>query len=83
MKLWNKLSPKLVQGVDVTQTYQFIASGNAELGFLAYSQILALKEKTREAGGWCLRIFINRYGNKPYFYPKEKIIGQHAGFWNF
>ena len=40
MKLWDGLRSKLVQGVDVGQTYQFVSSGNAQLGFVAYSQIL-------------------------------------------
>jgi len=31
--------PKLVQGENIAQTHQFVASGNAELGFVALSQI--------------------------------------------
>ena len=33
------LESKIVQGENIAQTYQFIASGNAELGFVALSQI--------------------------------------------
>jgi molybdate transport system substrate-binding protein len=33
------LEPKWVLGENITQTYQFVASGNAELGFVALSQI--------------------------------------------
>lgn len=33
------LGPKLVYGENITQTYQFTATGNAELGFVALSQI--------------------------------------------
>lgn len=33
------LEPKLVFGDNITQTYQFAATGNAELGFVALSQI--------------------------------------------
>ncbi|MDP3617731.1 MAG: molybdate ABC transporter substrate-binding protein [Rhodoferax sp.] len=33
------LAPKLVFGENITQAYQFAASGNAELGFVALSQI--------------------------------------------
>jgi molybdate transport system substrate-binding protein len=36
--LWKKLQSKLVQGNDITQTYQFVATGNADLGFIALSQ---------------------------------------------
>jgi len=34
------LSAKTVRGQNVTQAYQFIASGNAELGFVGYSQVI-------------------------------------------
>lgn len=34
-----KLKDKLVQGESIAQAYQFIASGNAELGFVALSQV--------------------------------------------
>jgi molybdate transport system substrate-binding protein len=38
--LWDAVQPKLVRGEDIAQTYQFVASGNAELGFVALSQVL-------------------------------------------
>lgn len=38
--LWEALEPRLVRGEDVGQTYQFVATGNAELGFVALSQVL-------------------------------------------
>lgn len=34
------LSPKLVQGESIGQTMSFVATGNAELGFVALSQVL-------------------------------------------
>jgi molybdate transport system substrate-binding protein len=34
-----QLAPKLVEGSNVSQTRQFVASGNAELGFVALSQV--------------------------------------------
>lgn len=34
-----QLSPKIVTGENIGQTFQFIASGNAELGFVALSQL--------------------------------------------
>ena len=37
--LWDALTPRMVRGENVRQTYQFVASGNAELGFVARSQI--------------------------------------------
>ena len=38
--LWDAIQPKLVRGEDVAQTYQFVASGNAELGFVGLSQVI-------------------------------------------
>lgn len=37
--LWQPLQPRLVLGENIAQTWQFVASGNAELGFVALSQI--------------------------------------------
>ena len=31
--------PKIVQGNNITQTFQFVETGNAELGFVALSQV--------------------------------------------
>jgi molybdate transport system substrate-binding protein len=35
------IEPKLVQGENIAQTLQFVQSGNAELGFVALSQVFA------------------------------------------
>ena len=40
LKLTDRVQPKLVVGENIAQTYQFIASGNAELGFVALSQVM-------------------------------------------
>lgn len=37
--LWDRLSERLVQGENIGQAYQFVQSGNAELGFLAWAQV--------------------------------------------
>jgi molybdate transport system substrate-binding protein len=37
--LWEGLQGRLVRGENIGQTYQFIRSGNAELGLVAYSQV--------------------------------------------
>jgi molybdate transport system substrate-binding protein len=37
--LWKKLQPFLVRGENIAQTLQFVATGNAELGFVAKSQV--------------------------------------------
>ncbi len=40
--LLGPLQPRLVQGTNIAQTWQQVASGNAEIGFVAYSQIVLL-----------------------------------------
>lgn len=39
--LWRALSGRLVRGENIGQTFQFVATRNADLGFVAYSQIEA------------------------------------------
>lgn len=41
------LAPKLVQGENISQAFQFTASGNAELGFVAMAQVFAEGKLTR------------------------------------
>ena len=40
LKLWMNLKNRLVRGQNIAQAFQFISSGNAKLGFVAYSQIM-------------------------------------------
>lgn len=40
LKVWDLVSSRLVQGENIGQALQFVASGNAELGFVALSQVL-------------------------------------------
>jgi molybdate transport system substrate-binding protein len=39
LKLYDTLKARIVEGTSIAQTYQFIATGNAEIGFIALSQI--------------------------------------------
>ena len=39
LKLWQDLNQKIVRGENISQTYQFVKTGNADLGFVAYSQV--------------------------------------------
>lgn len=41
------LAPKLVQGTSISQAYQFVDTGAAEVGFLALSQVIAVKGGSR------------------------------------
>ncbi len=45
--LYDRLRPRLVQGSSITQTYQFVSTGAAELGFVALSQAVAQKGGSR------------------------------------
>jgi molybdate transport system substrate-binding protein len=40
LNVLDALRPKLVQGESIAQAHQFVASGNAELGFVALSQVV-------------------------------------------
>ncbi len=37
--LWSELRGRMVRGENIGQTFQFVKSGNVELGFVAYSQV--------------------------------------------
>jgi molybdate transport system substrate-binding protein len=53
MKLFEKLQPLFVQGENITQTYHFISTANAELGFVALSQVIE-KGKIINGSGWII-----------------------------
>ncbi len=40
LNLWEALSPVIVQGENIGQTFQFVATGNAEVGLVALSQVM-------------------------------------------
>lgn len=47
--VYDHLAPRLVQGSNIGQTYQFVATGNAELGLVALSQVARHDEGSRWA----------------------------------
>jgi molybdate transport system substrate-binding protein len=47
LKLYEMLQPKLVEGATITQAYQFVETGNAELGFVALSQLTGSETGSR------------------------------------
>ena len=49
--LLEHIQPKFVQGENIGQTYQFAATGNAELGFVALSQVMKNGQIT-EGSAW-------------------------------
>jgi molybdate transport system substrate-binding protein len=47
---YEAMAPRIVTAENITQAYQFISSGNAELGFVALSQVL--KDGKIEGSSW-------------------------------
>lgn len=47
LKLYDALQPKLVVGANISQAFQFVQTGNAELGFVALSQVIDDKAGSR------------------------------------
>jgi molybdate transport system substrate-binding protein len=47
MGLWDALQPKIVMGQNIGQTNSLVASGAAELGFVALSAVLSPRTQTR------------------------------------
>lgn len=45
------VQPKIVQGENIAQTFQFVSTGNAELGFVALSQVMK-NGKISSGSGW-------------------------------
>lgn len=45
------LEPKFVQGENIAQTFQFVSTGNAELGFVALSQVMK-DGKVADGSAW-------------------------------
>jgi molybdate transport system substrate-binding protein len=51
--VFEALEPKLVQADNIAQAFQFVQSGNAELGFVALSQVIDVKSgKIGSGSGW-------------------------------
>ncbi len=49
--LWEGLTPRLLRAENVAQVFQYAATGNADLGFVAYAQIVGLPKD--RAGSYC------------------------------
>ena len=45
--VYDALRPKIVKGASIAQAYQFVATGAAEIGFVAQSQIVTVKGGSR------------------------------------
>lgn len=49
--LYDRLQPRLVTGENITQAHQFVATGNAQLGFVALSQV-EVDGRIAEGSAW-------------------------------
>jgi molybdate transport system substrate-binding protein len=57
--LWERLQSRIVRGQDIGQTFGFVYSQNAELGFVAYSQI-AGPDRPVEGSHWLVPEALHR-----------------------
>lgn len=57
--LTTALAPKLVQAENIAQAHQFVASGNAELGFVALSQVMQ-GGRIDSGSGWVVPASLHR-----------------------
>ena len=53
MGIWDQVRGKIVKGENIGQTFQFVATQNSELGFIALSQILDPKNKLKGSRWGC------------------------------
>jgi molybdate transport system substrate-binding protein len=51
LKLLDAIQPKFVQAENIAQAHQFVATGNAEIGFVALSQVIK-DGRISEGSGW-------------------------------
>jgi molybdate transport system substrate-binding protein len=51
----DKLRPLFVMGENISQTFQFVSTGNAELGFVAFAQVIDINTgKIGKGSGWII-----------------------------
>jgi molybdate transport system substrate-binding protein len=71
--VYTALKPKIVQGASITQAYQFVDTGAAELGFVALSQVINVP------GGSLDRARRRPRADRPAGDPAEPGSGQRRG----
>ena len=57
--LMGQVQDRLVEGQNIAQTHQFVSTGNAELGFVALSQVYA-NGRIAEGSGWLVPANLHR-----------------------
>lgn len=48
--LYESVRAKIVRGENINQAFQFVESGNAQLGFVAYSQLISYQQQRPDIG---------------------------------
>ena len=59
LKRGDALQPRFVMGENIAQAYQFVATGNAELGFVALSQVMK-DGRIGEGSAWVVPVELHR-----------------------
>ena len=78
MRLWEALQDRTVRGENIGQAFQFVASGNAELGFVARSQIIGISSPAMTGSYWQIP--------QRLYSPIEQqavLVRDHAAAWDF
>ncbi|MCF8473449.1 MAG: molybdate ABC transporter substrate-binding protein [Emcibacter sp.] len=52
--LYETVRPKIIQGENIAQTYQFVATGNADLGFIALAQLSQKELSNKKDNIWLI-----------------------------
>lgn len=76
VSLWLKMQGNLVFGENINQTFQFIQTGNAEMGIIAYSQFLMLPKK-KQGSYWMIPQIYFKPINQQAVLLKKNIISEH------
>jgi molybdate transport system substrate-binding protein len=58
LKLLDAIRPKLVQGENIAQAHQFVSTGNAEVGFIALSQVYE-NGRITSGSGWIVPLTLH------------------------
>ncbi len=81
--LWDSLRQRLVQGENISQTFQFVSSENADLGFVALSQILDPKNKMKGSRWLVPETYYKPINQDAVILKKAKNNSTAKAFWKY
>ncbi len=79
--LTEAVAAKRVEGQNITQTYQFVATGNAELGFVAPSQIYGTARSRKARPGSCRPSSMSRSARTPCCWTRARTSRRPRRCW--